>query len=89
MAVAPRFVEILEVLARLEVQQLPVGIGKLDKRTQRAVAVEIAEDPDQDMDIVRSLKRGFLWKDRVIRPEEVVMRKWKEGFLVALQTASA
>jgi molecular chaperone GrpE (heat shock protein) len=77
---------ILEVLARLEVSQLPVGTGKLDKRTQRAMAVEIAEDPDQDMDIVRSLKRGFLWKDRVIRAEEVVMKKWKEGFLMALQT---
>lgn len=77
---------ILEVLARLEVSRLPIGTGKLDKRTQRAVAVEIAEDPDQDMDIVRTLKRGFLWKDRVIRPEEVVMKKWKEGFLMALQT---
>lgn len=80
---------ILEVLARFEVQQLPVGVGKLDKRTQRAVAVEIAEDPDQDLDLVRTVKRGFLWKDRVVRPEEVVVKKWKEGFLVALQTAPA
>jgi molecular chaperone GrpE (heat shock protein) len=80
---------ILEVLARLEVQKLPIGQGKLNKRTQRAVAVEMAEDPDEDMDIVRTIKCGFLWKERIVRAEEVVIKKWKEGFLVALQAASA
>jgi len=75
---------ILEVLARLEVTMLPIGSGKLDKQMQRAVAVEIAEDPDEDADIVRVVKRGFFWKERVLRAEEVVIKKWKEGFLVAL-----
>ncbi len=80
---------ILEVLARLEVQQLPKGVGKLDKLTQRAMSVEMADDPEQDMDISRTLKRGFLWKDRVVRAEEVVIKKWKEGFLVALPPSPA
>ena len=75
---------ILEVLARIEVTLMPVGAGRLDKRTQRAVSVEMAEDPDEDSNIVRTVKRGFFWKDRVLRAEEVVMKKWKEGFLVAL-----
>ena len=77
---------ILEVLNRLEVTQLPMSSGKLDKRTQRAVAVEIAETPEEDLHIARSLKHGFLWKDRVVRAEEVVVKKWKEGFLVAIPT---
>lgn len=77
---------LIEVLARLEVTLLPVGTGKLDMVTQRALAVEIAEDPDDDGNIVRTLKRGFMWKGRVVRPEEVVMKRWKEGFLVALAT---
>lgn len=75
---------IVEVLARLEVTLMPVGTGELDKRTQRAVAIEVAEDPDDDGLIVRSVKRGFLWKGRVVRAQEVVVKKWKEGFLVAL-----
>jgi molecular chaperone GrpE (heat shock protein) len=75
---------IVEVLARLEVTPLMVGTGKLDKRTQRAVAVEIAEHPDADADIVRSVKRGFAWKGRVLRPEEVVIKKWKDGLLVSM-----
>lgn len=80
---------ILEVLARLEVAILPVGTGKLDKHTQRAVAVEMAEDPDDDGQILRSVKRGFEWKGRVLRAEEVIIKKWKEGFLVALANSSS
>ena len=80
---------LIEVLARLEVTLLPVGTGKLDMVTQRALAIQIAEDPAEDGDIVRTLKRGFMWKGRVVRPEEVVVKKWKEGFLVALPPASS
>lgn len=75
---------IIEVLARLEVTLMEPHLGKLEKRTQRAIAVELAEDPDQDGDIVRSARRGFMWADRVFRAEEVVVKKWKEGFLVAM-----
>ena len=75
---------ILEVLARIEVTLMPVGTGQLDKRTQRAVSVQMAEAPDEDSSVVRTVKRGFFWKDRVLRAEEVVMKKWKEGFLSAL-----
>ena len=72
---------LLEILARLDVTEEEPGAGKLDKIRQRAVAVEMAEFPEEDGLIVRSLKAGFQWKGRVFRPEEVVMKKWKEGFL--------
>ena len=75
---------ILEVLERLDVVLCPVGAGKLDKKSQRAVTVEFTEDPDQDQEVVKVTKRGFIWKERVIRAEEVVIKKWKEGFLSAL-----
>jgi molecular chaperone GrpE (heat shock protein) len=78
---------ILEVLERLDVTIAPVGVGKLDKQSQRAVSLEFTEDPDQDHDVVKVIKRGFLWKDRVIRAEEVVIKKWKEGYLSALGTS--
>lgn len=75
---------VLEVLARLEVLQMPIGLGKLDKRTQRAMAVEPAATQEEDMLVIRTLKRGFLWKERVVRAEEVVIKKWKEGFLAVV-----
>jgi molecular chaperone GrpE (heat shock protein) len=76
---------VLEVLARFEVTRIPAGGGKLDKKTQRAVAVESTEEPNEDLDIARIVRCGFLWKDRIVRPEEVIIKKWKDGFLVALQ----
>jgi molecular chaperone GrpE (heat shock protein) len=79
---------ILEVLERLEVTLLPENRGKLDKRSQKAVSVELAESQEQDQDVVKIVKRGFQCRDRVIRPEEVVIRKWKEGCLVALDAPS-
>jgi molecular chaperone GrpE (heat shock protein) len=69
---------VIEVLARLEVMPLPRTTGgKLDKHNQRAVSVENAASEAEDGEIVRSVKRGFLWKGRMLRPEEVVVRKWK------------
>ena len=68
---------IVEVLARLDVMLLPHSTGKLDKCKQRAVAVEATDNPDDDTLVVRSIKHGFLWNDRVLRPEEVVIKKWK------------
>jgi len=80
---------LLEVLERMDVTLLPMNPGKLDKRTQRAVAVEPAEAPDQDNMVARVAKRGFQCRDRVVRPEEVIIYKWKEGCLIALDTPAS
>lgn len=72
---------VIEVLERLEVTIIPTNTGKLDKRNQRAVSLEMVDDPEQDQQVVKVVKRGFQWKDRIIRPEEVVIKKWKDGCL--------
>jgi molecular chaperone GrpE (heat shock protein) len=70
---------IVEVLDRLEVTLMPPHTGKLHKRWQRAVAVEDAESPEGDGDVVRCVKRGFFWRGRAFRPEEVVVKRWKDA----------
>ncbi|HWB59293.1 MAG TPA: nucleotide exchange factor GrpE [Chthoniobacteraceae bacterium] len=75
---------LLEIMARMEVDRLEPGTGKLNKTTQRAVSVELADNESDDGDIARSLKPGFMWRQRIVRPEEVIIKKWKEGFLVAI-----
>jgi hypothetical protein len=74
---------ILEVLERIDVTLMPSNTGKLDKQTQRAVSLEITEDPDQDQQVVKVVKRGFIWAGRILRPEDVIIKKWKEGYLAA------
>lgn len=74
---------IIEVLERLEVTMIPTNTGKLDKRNQRAVSLEMVDCAEQDQQIVKVVKRGFQWKDRIIRAEEVVIKKWKDGTIAA------
>ena len=74
----------VEIMARMEVNLTEPGTGKLNKTTQRAVSVELADNESEDGDIARSVKPGFMWRERIVRPEEVVIKKWKEGFLVAI-----
>lgn len=69
---------ILEVLDRLEVTVMPLGPEKLDKLTQKAVNVEVAASAEEDGAVVRCVKRGFLWKEAILRPEEVVIKRWKQ-----------
>jgi molecular chaperone GrpE (heat shock protein) len=70
---------ILEVLARLEVSMLPPSTGKLDKQNMRVVALDPAIDPHEDGDIVQVKKRGFFWKGRLLRAEDVVIKKWRQA----------
>ena len=78
---------LLEVMSRMEVARIEPMPGKLDKKNQRAISVELADTPEEDGDIVRSVKPGFAWRERVVRPEEVVVKKWKEGYLVAISNS--
>ncbi len=68
---------LLEVFLRLEVvlSQSPAGTP-LDKRLHRTVAFEPAPHAGHDAQVVRSLKPGFTWRERMIRPEEVVVYRW-------------
>ncbi len=70
-------VSLLEVLARMDVRRLAPSPGKLDKLNQRVLNVQPAECPGDDLTVAASLKPGFLWRERTIRAEEVIVRKWK------------
>jgi molecular chaperone GrpE (heat shock protein) len=67
---------VLEVLERMEVRVNPPLLGKLDKRNQRVVLREPAPTEEEDLVVVRSVRAGFSWRERLFRPEEVVVKKW-------------
>ena len=76
---------LLEILARMEVSRAPDSTGKWDREKHHAVGVEMAGSAEEDGEIVRSCKPAFVWRGRVVRTEEVVIKKWKEGYLVAIK----
>jgi len=68
---------LIEVLARMDVHRVEPSSGKLDKLNQRVLNVQPAETPGDDLIVAASLKPGFLWRERTIRPEEVIVKKWR------------
>ena len=67
---------ILEILARLDVSLHPRSTGKLNKQKHRAVAVVETGVEAENGDIIDSVKPCFVWRERIFRPEEVVIKKW-------------
>ena len=67
----------IEVFLRMEVTISETrGGAPLDKKAHRVVSFEPAAHLGDDGVVHRSVKPGFLWRDRLIRPEEVVVRRW-------------
>ena len=68
----------IEVFLRMDVElsRTPPG-APIDKKSHRTVGVEPAANADDDGLVARSVKPGFTWRERAIRPEEVVARRWK------------
>ncbi len=69
---------LVEILHRLEVAEIEPQ-EKVDRQLHRVISVEPAESAEADGEIVRRLRPGFLWHGKVLRPEEVVSRRFKES----------
>lgn len=67
---------LVEILHRLEVTEIET-LDRVDLSLHRVVSVEPAESAEEDGRIVARLKRGFLWRDKVLRPEEIVVRRFR------------
>lgn len=60
-----------EILHRLEVNEIEAK-ERVEIAWHRVVRFEPAETAEDDGRIVKRLKRGFVWRDQILRPEEVV-----------------
>ena len=64
-----------EILHRMEVSEIePKEI--VDRAFHRVISFEPADFAEEDGQIVMRVKRGFLWRDKVLRPEEVVAKRF-------------
>ena len=74
-----------EVLARLEVETYEErhdalrqeALQTLDAKLHRTIAVEPTDDPDMNNRVVLTHKPGFYWRERVFRPQEVTVLRYK------------
>jgi molecular chaperone GrpE (heat shock protein) len=64
-----------EILHRMEVSEIEPK-EKVDRALHRVVSFEPADYAEEDGQIVMRVKRGFQWRDQVLRPEEVVAKRF-------------
>ena len=68
----------IEVFLRMDVTLYRSAPGApVDKKTHRIMSFEPAAAKDDDGVVARSVRPGFFWRERPIRPEEIVARRWK------------
>ena len=68
--------EFIEVLYRRDVTPLEES-EKFDRKVHKAVKVTDTNDQDADYRITQVLKRGFTRNDKQLRPEEVVILRYR------------
>lgn len=66
---------LIEVLHRMEVNEIEPR-EMVDRALHRVVSYEPADFAEDDGRIVMRVKRGFVWHDQVLRPEEVVAKRF-------------
>lgn len=66
---------LVEILHRLEVNEIE-SKEMVDRAIHKVVSYEPADFAEDDGRIVMRVKRGFMWRDRVLRPEEVVAKRF-------------
>lgn len=68
--------EFVELLYRRDV--IPMERSEVfDRKHHKAVKVVATQDPEEDQHVYQVLKRGFTRGDKLLRPEEVVIRRYR------------
>jgi molecular chaperone GrpE (heat shock protein) len=64
-----------EILHRMEVSEIEPR-ETVDRALHRVISFEPADFAEEDGQIIMRVRRGFLWRDQVLRPEEVVAKRF-------------
>lgn len=69
--------ELLEILYRQEVIPMDESLSAVfNSKRHKATKTENAESKDDDFKIVSIVRNGFTWRDKVLRPQEVVIKRF-------------
>jgi molecular chaperone GrpE (heat shock protein) len=67
---------LIEIMNRMEVSEIDPQ-EKVDRTLHKVMSYEPADFAEDDGRIVMRLRRGFTWRDQVLRPEEVVAKRFQ------------
>ncbi len=70
--------ELEEILYRQDVEMITEHSPHLDRQYQRAVQTTATGDPQEDGRVSQVIREGFRWGEHLLRPQEVLLKKYKE-----------
>ncbi|MBT9132169.1 MAG: Protein GrpE [Firmicutes bacterium] len=76
--------ELLEIMYRVDMtpiegeatEEHPV---RFNAQTQRAIKVDFTDKKEEDYLVEAEKRKGFLWKGKVFRPEEVIIKRYRKA----------
>jgi molecular chaperone GrpE len=68
--------ELVEILYRREIEVIPSSSSAFDPSTQRAIGLEPTASERETGRIAKIVRRGFRYRNRIIRAEEVIVKKF-------------
>jgi molecular chaperone GrpE (heat shock protein) len=66
---------LVEILHRFEVREIDPR-ERVDRACHRVISFEPADFAEEEGTIVMRVKRGFVWRGKLIRPEEVIAKRF-------------
>src|SRR5438270_8198559 len=66
---------LVEILHRFDVREIEPR-ERVDRACHRVISFEPADFAEEDGTIVMRVKRGFVWREKLIRPEEVIAKRF-------------
>jgi molecular chaperone GrpE (heat shock protein) len=66
---------LVEILHRFDVKEIEPR-ERVDRSCHRVISYEPADFPEEDGAVVMRVKRGFVWRGKLIRPEEVIAKRF-------------
>ena len=69
-------IELLEILSRKDVHPFEEHPASLDPKLHRTMKTLPTEESSENNTVAQVLRTGFFWGEKVLRPEEVVIRKY-------------
>jgi molecular chaperone GrpE (heat shock protein) len=66
---------LVEILHRFEVHEIEAK-ERIDRSMHKVISFEPADFPEEDGCIVMRVKRGFMWRGKLVRPEEVIAKRF-------------
>lgn len=71
--------EVLEILARRDVEMLVVVSTTFDRTLQQAIKLQPSERIEEHQQVLRVVRRGFRYRQRILRCEEVIVGVYRAG----------